>query len=139
MIILDTNIVSELAKPAPDPRVWDWLQDVAPSQLHLSAITVAELRFGVEALPASRRRDALDAAVMRIIEEDFYGRILAFDGEGALAYGTIHARLRREGVVVGQSDMMIAAIALRHGAVVATRNERHFRPCGVRVANPFAL
>ena len=137
MIVLDTNVVSELIKKAPDPKVVTWFESQTGADLFLSALTVAELRSGVLNLPRGKRRDELDAFVSYIIDDEYAELILAFDKHAAEAYALITANLRKQGISVGQNDAMIAAIALVHGAPVATRNAKHFTPCGVEVINPF--
>ena len=136
MIILDTNVISELTKPQPSPRVLEWFDGVA-EPLVLTAITVAELRYGIAALPQGKRKEALSAAVSAMLAEDFAGLVLAFDVPSAEAYGELAAHYRRSGVATGQNDVMIAAIALRHDAAIATRNTRDFAPSGVVLHNPF--
>ncbi len=137
MILLDTNIVSVPLTMQPHPGAVAWFESQSVADLVTSAIVVMELKFGVAALPDGKRRLALGRDVDRVLENYFRGAILPFDETTAGVYADLAARMRREGVSVGQSDMMIAATALQHGATVATRNIRHFEPCGVAVTNPF--
>ncbi len=137
MILLDTNVISELLRPAPAPRVEAWLGAQNGSDVHLSAVSEAELRLGVALLPAGSRRAALAGAMDAILDEDFRGRILPFDSAAARAYATIVAERRSEGRPIGQFDAQIAAIARAHGATVATRNVRDFEGCGVDLIDPW--
>jgi predicted nucleic acid-binding protein len=138
VIILDTNVVSEPLKRAPDAGVLAWLDRQAVGTLHLTAVTVAELRYGVAALPPGRRRDV----IARRIDDDvlplFAGRILDFDLAAADAYGELRARARDAGRAIGDLDAMIGAIALAQGFVVATRDTAPFVAVGVEVINPFS-
>jgi predicted nucleic acid-binding protein len=136
-IVLDTNVVSELMRPAPDEAVLAWFAAQDPSQLYLSAISEAELRTGVEVLPAGRRRDALMAAVDAMVAEDFADRLLAFDSDAAKAYASIAAERRSAGRPISGADCQIAAIARARGAGVATRNVRDFAGCGIDVVDPW--
>ena len=137
MIILDTNIISELIKQSPDKNVLNWFDRQQPQILATTAITVAELRFGTNSLPQGKRRLALDKAITGMLEEDMDGNILAFDTTAAEAFGILAAKLKTRGTPVGQNDTMIAAIALVHEATLVTRNDRHFLNCGIEVVNPF--
>ena len=139
MIILDTNIISELFRLKPAPQVLDWLDAQPVQELTTTSITVAELRFGVHALPAGKRRDKLNAAITQMLEKPLMGRVLDFDLRAAELYGLLAADLRRNGMTIGQSDMMIAAITLAQEATLATRNTRDFLPSKVRVVNPFEV
>ncbi|QBF34235.1 type II toxin-antitoxin system VapC family toxin [Thalassococcus sp. S3] len=137
MILLDTNVISELMKPRPSQAVLDWFAAQGTQRLVLSVITVAELRYGVACLPQGRRRRALDEAVTGMLDEDFEGAILPFDLAAAEAYGMMAAQARQAGRTPGQSDLMIAATALVHAASVATRNLRDFDGAGIDLYNPF--
>ncbi len=137
MIILDTNVVSELMRPSPNPRVEAWVAERAAAGLFLSAISEAELRYGVAVMPAGRRRDAVAAAIEGTLTEDFAGRILPFDSEAAGVYATIAADRRAAGRPISQSDCQIAAIARSRGAAVATRNADDFDGCGITVVDPW--
>lgn len=138
MIVLDTNVVSELLRPVPAPQVEAWLAAQDGAQVYFTAVGEAELRYGVAVLPAGRRRAALAAAVDAMLEEDFRDRILAFDRGAALAYATIAADRRAAGRPISQFDCQIAAIARAHDAAVATRNTDDFAGCGIAVIDPWA-
>jgi predicted nucleic acid-binding protein len=138
MIILDTNIVSELMKSEPDKGVIQWFETLEDQPVMLTVISVAELRYGVSALPDGKRKDQLDEAITDMINEDFEDRILDFNQASAEAYGALLAKLRSEGITTSQSDAMIASIALINEAHLVTRNIRDFKHCGVPLINPFS-
>ncbi len=137
MIVLDTNVVSELMRDRPQPAVLAWLDRQPVSTLFVTAITEAELRYGVEILPAGHRRERLAAEIESTLREDFSRRILPFDSAAARAYATIMADRRATGRPIGQSDCQIAAIARSRGVPVATRNVADFAGCGIKVVNPW--
>ena len=137
MIVLDTNVVSELLRPAPAAQVEAWLAAQNGSNIYLTTVAEAELRQGVAILPVGRRRTELAKAVEGILEEDFRDRILSFDRPAARAYATIAAERRAAGRPISQFDCQIAAIARAHGAVVATRNTGDYEGCGVAVIDPW--
>ena len=138
MILLDTNVVSELMRPEPDPGVFAWLAVQPVPQVFLSVIAEAELRYGAAILPPGRRRDRLRAQIEEVLQTDFAGRILPFDRNAARAYADVGASRRSAGDPIGHADCQMAAIAHSVGASVATRNVRHFRNCGVPIINPWA-
>ncbi len=137
MIILDTNTVSEVLKPKPSGAVLDWLTAQSRQDFFVTVITQAELLFGVESLPAGKRKAALSAEVERTFVEDFSGRILSFDQPSARMYSIIVPQREAVGRPIAIFDAMIAAIARSRNAAVATRNTRDFEGCGVRVINPW--
>ena len=137
MIILDTNVVSELLRTAPEPRVVDWLAAQDGATVYLSAITEAELRLGVAILPVGKRRTDLADMIDQIIREDFAGRVLPFDSLAAEAFAAIAAARRAMGRPIAHADCQIAAIAQAVGATVATRNTQDFANCGVKLINPW--
>ena len=137
MIVLDTNIVSELIRPRPNPSVVDWVARQPGTSLFISAITEAELRYGVEILSAGHRRERLAAEIESTLREDFAGRILSFDSAAAHAYATIMADRRAVGRPISQADCQIAAIARSRGAPVATRDVADFAGCRIKVVNPW--
>lgn len=136
MILLDTNVVSEAMKPEPHPAVRDWLDAQAAATLFLSSVTVAEVLFGIGALPAGRRRDALSAAFEGVLEL-FEGRVLAFDAAAARCYAALAVRARAAGRGILTPDGYLAAIAVAHGFVVATRDASAFVAGGVGVVDPW--
>ncbi len=116
MILLDTNILSELMRPAPEKGVEQWLADQPDASVFISAITEAELRYGVALLPAGKRRSALATSIEDMLGEDFTGRILPFDSAAAVAFAEIAATRRQAGRPIAQADAQIAAIARSRGA-----------------------
>jgi len=137
MIILDTNVVSEVMRPVPSPQVLDWIDTVPSNELFTTAITVAEIYYGVEVLTKSKRRDALLAASDAIFDGDFRDRVLAFNAGAARVFSQISARRRATGRPISQSDAQIAAIVQLHGGTLATHNTRDFEGCGVRLIDPW--
>jgi predicted nucleic acid-binding protein len=137
VIVLDTNVVSEGAKPLPSEIVLSWLDAQIPSAVFTTTITLAEVLYGVEALPAGKRRTRLLAAAEKMFAQDFAGRILPFDEDAARLYATIVASRNAVGRPISQLDAMIAAIARTHRATVATRNTADFEHCGIQLVNPW--
>ncbi|MDD9991557.1 MAG: type II toxin-antitoxin system VapC family toxin [Rhodospirillales bacterium] len=139
MILVDTNVVSEPLRGAPEPRVSAWLDAQALETLYLSAITVAELRFGVQSLPAGRRRDRLHEDLERQILPMFAGRVLAFDLPASQAYAALMAKARSEGRTIPVSDGYIAATAAANGMMVATRDTAPFEAAGLKTVDPWTV
>lgn len=137
MIVLDTNVVSESLKPLPSGTVVSWLAAQLPTQVFTTAITVAEVMYGVEALPLGKRRSGLLSTVEKIFAQEFPGRILPFDESAARAFAKILFSRRAMGRPISQFDAMIAAIARTHHATVATRNIVDFEHCGVQLVDPW--
>lgn len=137
MILLDTNILSELMRAAPEKGVEQWLAYQPDASVFISAITEAELRYGVALLPTGKRRSALAAVIEDMLGEDFTGRILPFDSAAAVAFAEIAATRRQAGRPIAQADAQIAAIARSRGAALATRNVPDFEGCGIDVVNPW--
>ena len=137
MIILDTNVLSELMKPAPSPEVVEWIGTRAMATLYTTAITQAEILHGIMLLAAGRRRRALAEAAAAMFVQEFEGRVLAFDRDAAPAYAQIAADRRRLGRPISHFDAQIAAIARATGAALATRNLVDFTDCGVSLLNPW--
>ena len=137
MIVLDTNVVSEPFKAKPAEAVKNWLSRQDPRLLFITAITQAEIFYGLEILPPGKRRAALTQAVERIIFEEFASRILPFDENAARAYSKIVAARQTLGRPISQFDAMIAAITVAHKATLATRDTDGFTHCGVDLINPF--
>jgi predicted nucleic acid-binding protein len=137
MILLDTNVLSELMRPMPDASVERWLADRPTASVFTSAITKAELRYGLALLPNGRKRSALAAAMEAMLAEDFRGRILPFDSQAAVAFATIAAERRQNGRPIPQADAQIATIARSRGAALATRNVADFADYGIELINPW--
>jgi predicted nucleic acid-binding protein len=137
MIILDTNVVTEVMKPSPAVAVVTWLNARDSSALFLTAITLGEIRYGLRTMPKGLRRQRLEESFERVIAAAFAGRILAFGEEAAAQYGDVMARRKELGRPLSVPDGQIAAIARLHGFAVATRNVRDFLACGIEIVNPF--
>ena len=138
MIVVDTNVLSELTKPNPDGSVPAWVARQRRAELCTTAISEAELAYGLALLPPGRRREALVQAVARLLGEGLGGRVLAFDRIAAAAYGAIAAGRRTAGRPVATADGQIAAIARARGAtLLATRDVGGFQDCGVPIVDPW--
>jgi predicted nucleic acid-binding protein len=135
VILLDTNVVSELTKPQPDPRVVHWLRQSAPA-LALPIIAVAEMAFGIEKLAEGRRREELLEALRGLVLE-FADRLFDFNVKAAWAYGRILATARRAGRPMAVPDALIAAIAEANGCALATRNAKDFAGTGLDLLDPW--
>ena len=138
MIILDTNVLSEVLRPTPELRVIDWLGQQASASLFITAVTQAEILYGIAILDSGRRRDDLQAAAMAMFAEDFAGRILGFDVEAASFDAAIAAQRRHLGRPISQFDAQIAAITRSRGAALATRNIRDFEACDIDLIDPWS-
>jgi predicted nucleic acid-binding protein len=139
MIVLDTNVLSEIMRPSPSPAVLQWIAAQEPLSVFTTTITQAEILHGVELLPPGKRRIAFHGAVESMLAEEFGSRILPFDEDAAHAFATIASRRHALGCPISQFDAMIAAIASSRQAAIATRNARDFRDCGIPVIDPFGM
>jgi predicted nucleic acid-binding protein len=137
VIVLDTNVVSELMRPVPHPGVLRWLDAQVPGELWLTSVVAAELMFGVARLPETPRKQQLAQAVSLMLEEDFSGKVFAFDLAAASVYAVMVAKQQRQGRSIATADAQIAAICLCHGASLATRNVKHFAGLGLELINPW--
>ena len=137
MILLDTNVISEAMKPAPDPAVSAWLDDQSAETLYLSTTTIAELSFSSGALPDGRRKDMLVVALDGVLTL-FADRILPFDTRAARRYGDLAVKARVAGKGFPTPDGYIAAIAGAHGFAVASRDTGAFAVAGLTVIDPWA-
>ena len=135
--LVDTNVVSELRKVKPNPNVKAWSDAQAPHQLYLSAMTLAEIRHGIERQQDAGFREELNLWLDRQLRPWFAGRVLAIDEEVLLEWRRMVESGRKQGVVFSHPDIFIAATARVHGLAVCTRDERGFRKTGVSVVNPF--
>jgi len=138
VIVLDTNVISELMRTEPDPRVLAWVAAQPGVLLYTTYVNQAEILYGIAILPEGRRRAALAEAAEAMFAEDFAGRILPFGAEAAFCYPTLVAARRRAGNPIEQLDALIAAIALATGASLATRDTGGFTGCGLTVIDPWA-
>jgi toxin FitB len=137
VIVLDTNVISELMRPAPDTGVKTWLAAQDPLELATTTITVAEIQRGIVRLADGRRRKSLEERFSAFVDEAFRGRLLAFDRDAAYACGDVSAARERKGLHADAVDMMIAAIVKTAEATLATRNISDFAECGIALANPW--
>jgi hypothetical protein len=137
MILLDTNVISEPLKAPGDMNVLAWIDAQIIETLYLSAITLAELRFGIAVLPDGQRRDTLHTRLEQRILPLFAGRILPFDAASSKAYATLRASARAAGHAIALTDGYIAGIASTHGFIVATRDTSPFEAAGLTVINPW--
>jgi toxin FitB len=137
MIILDTNVISELMKPQPDKRVLQWLDSQLNTTLFTTTITQAEIGFGLHLLPEGRRKADLCLATEQLFKIDFSGRVLSFDSLAAQAFAKIAAATRQQGRTMGSLDAQIAAITHSHQAALATRNSADFQACQLKLINPW--
>ena len=137
MILLDTNVVSEPLRLTADPGVQAWMDAQNVETLYLAAISLAELRFGVAALPAGRRKDTLHHNLERRVVPLFKGRILPFDAAASEAYAELRVRARAAGKAIGTAGGYVAATAVANGLIVATRDTNPFEAAGVEVINPW--
>ena len=137
MIVLDTNVVSELVRPSPQPAVLTWLDHQPRHRLAITAVTAAELLHGVARLPAGRRRALLGEQILAVVHDDFDGRVLPFDLAAAEHFAELVVDRAEAGRTMPQADAQIAAICRSTGSRLATRNVKDFADTGVEVVNPW--
>ncbi len=137
MILLDTNVLSELIRPQPDEGVIRWLDSLDAAEVSTTAITVAELLHGVARLPSGRRRERLGRAIRALIEDDLAGCVEAFDVAAAGHYADLLSDRERSGRPMSIAHAQIAAIARKLGAVLATRNTGDFTDTGIELSDPW--
>jgi len=137
MILLDTDVISEMMRPRPNPTVSEWLDRQPEEELWTASVVLAELLSGIETMIAGRKQILLRAAVNAMIAEDFRGRILSFDLDAARYYGQILAKRRGIGRPIREFDAQIAATARAYGATLATRDVNDFADCNLTVINPW--
>ena len=138
-ILIDTNVLSELLRAAPDPAVVAWLGAQPGPSLFVASVTEAEMRLGARLLPAGKRRQALESAIAEMFAQDFDRRVRAFDTAAVPGYVDIVSKRRAAGRPISQFDAQIAAIALCHGDSLATRNTNDFEGCGVTLVDPWRV
>jgi toxin FitB len=138
MVILDTNVLSEVLKASPDERVVAWLKDQPRPSLFTTTVTRGEILYGIRLLPEGKRRRALWDAALAIFNEDFAERVLSFDNDAADAYAEVGASRRAARRPISQFDAMIAGMARSRGASVATRNAKDFEGCCIDVVDPWS-
>jgi predicted nucleic acid-binding protein len=137
VIVLDTNVISELMRPTPDERVVRWVDQFLYGEVFITAVTASELRYGVARLPDGRRKDLLAARVSELLDEDFNEQIMPFDHLAAEHYAQLAATREHQGHPMTMADAQIAATCRRYGASLATRNAKDFADTGVTVLDPW--
>lgn len=137
MILLDTNVISEMMRDEPDVRAAAWMGRQKSLHLTVSTITLAEIQRGLKRLPAGKRRKVLEASFAEFISRGFEGRVLAFDEPAARIYGDLCALRESKGLHADPVDLMIAATAKAADASIATRNTGDFEHCGIKLINPW--
>ncbi|MBL8518636.1 MAG: type II toxin-antitoxin system VapC family toxin [Betaproteobacteria bacterium] len=138
MIVLDSNVISELMRPQPVPEVVEWVLAVPSATLFTTCITEAEILYGIHLLPAGKRRDAIQKQTRRLFAELLAGRVLPFNSACAEPYARIVTARRAAGRPISQADAQIASICIANGAkALVSRNVQDFERCGIEVINPF--
>jgi toxin FitB len=138
VIILDTNVLSALMRTAPDQRVVTWLDRQPRTSIWTTSLTILEIQFGLQVMPAGRRRSALSEALGTLLANQIANRIAAFDAAAALRAGNLLAACKTKGRMVDLRDTMIAGIVLATHATLATRNTAHFDDLEITLVNPWA-
>jgi predicted nucleic acid-binding protein len=139
VILLDTNVLSEFIRPKPDEGVKRWLDSLDAAAIATTAITAAELLYGVARLPEGRRKKQLSESVRGLIDEDLNGRVEPFDATAATHYADLVSDRETAGRPISVADAQIAAICRKLGATLATRNARDFEGTGVEILDPWLL
>jgi hypothetical protein len=138
MILLDTNVISEVMRPRPDPRVAAWIQSLPRKEFWTSSLVVAELLSGIDLMPQGRRQKGLREAFEAMLTEDFHGQVLSFDLAAARHFGEILSARQRLGRPINEMDAQIAATARVHRAAIATRNIKDFQACDITLIDPWS-
>ena len=139
MIVLDTNVISALMRTEPEKPVVKWLDAQPAASVWISAITVMEIRFGLQTMPKGRRQEVLLRAFELMLKSMIEGRIASFDAEAGLHAAELMAQRKRKGRPAEVRDTMIAGIVLAHRATLATRNTQYFEDLSVTVINPWKI
>jgi len=137
MIVLDTNVISEVLRPVPEPSVLDWLANQPRASLFTTTVTRGEILYGIRLLSDGKRQRGLWDAARKIFDGDFADQVLRFDSDAADMYAEIAASRRAAGKPISQFDAIFVAMARSRGASLATRNAKDFEDCGVDVINPW--
>ena len=137
MILVDTNVLSELMKPEPNEGIIEWMDSVEHHELGITSVTVAEILYGIAALSEGKRKQRLLEAARAMVDEDFDGRIFAFDEQAAVEYADIVIRREKSGRPISMPDAQIAAICRAGNCELATRNTKVFEGTGIELINPF--
>lgn len=139
MIILDTNVISEVMRPQPNTQVMSWLKKYPVEELAITSISIAEISYGLKRLPVGRRRDSLQWRFQMFIDQGFSDRIFPFEERAAEIYADIIVDRKQQGKPIEVMDAMIASIALLKTATLATRNVSDFENCGLELVNPWEI
>lgn len=137
MIVLDTNVISELMRPAPATAVITWLDQQPAASIWTTSLCVFEVRMGLGLMEDGRRRRALESRFRQVLQEDMAGRVLALDIGAALAAAEIAAKTQPRGKSIELRDMLIAGTVAARRGTLATRNIRHFKYAGIQLVNPW--
>jgi len=137
MIVLDTNVLSELMRAQPDSAMLAWMDRQEPNEFMITAVTLAELLYGIARLPEGRRKAGLHDAAHSMLEEELTNRVLPFDEAAAIQYSMLVVAREIAGRPIGMADAQIAAICRHQGAALATRNGKDFETTGITVINPW--
>jgi predicted nucleic acid-binding protein len=135
--LIDTNVISEFAKPAPNPDVLQWFRNVAPAILFVSAITLGEIRLGTENLPIGKRRTDLETWLENGLPAWFTSNLLPVTAAVADRWGRLTIQAKNKGITVSTADGLIAATAMKYGLALVTRNSRDFESLGIAIADPW--
>jgi len=137
MILLDTNIISEVMREFPNESVMEWLSQQHSLTLYISSVSIAEIRYGFSIMPESKKRSRLESSFTSVMQSAFYQRVLVFDENAALQYATLMSKNKKMGILMSTFDAQIASIALSTRSILATRNTKDFLECGLQIINPF--
>ncbi len=137
MILLDTNIISEIMKEFPSESVTTWLSQQHSLTLYVSSISIAEVRYGLNIMPESKKRSRLESSFTSVMQSAFSQRVLVFDENAAIQYATLMSKNKKTGSVMTTFDAQIASIAISTRSLLATRNTKDFVRCGTQIINPF--
>lgn len=137
MIIIDTNVLSELMKPEPNHQVYDWYNGYDLKSLFLSVISILEIQFGISIMTDGRKKDNLQSSFDEMLKMRFQNRIINFDHNAATETAKIASIQKGKGINTSIQDLQIIGIAIANDAVIATRNEKDFADCGVKIINPW--
>lgn len=139
MIIVDTNVLSEFMRENPDRHVFGWLDRQNPAEVFTTAITKAEVYYGIEIKVRGKRRASLERFAQRLFGGTFKSKILPFDSDAAMHFAEMSASRKSQGLRMSEFDAQIAAITRARGAVLATRNTSDFEGCGIELINPWKV
>jgi len=135
--LVDTNVISEFAKPIPNSEVQQWFRNAVPDTLFVSAMTIGEIRLGIENLPVSKRRADLEVWLRNGLPAWFASNLLPITAAIADRWGRLTIQAKRKGIIVSTADGLIAATAFEHGLTLVTRNSRDFESLGIVIFDPW--